>query len=101
MPVTRLCALASGHSKSGNNVLLYAAKYDNIPLVVNIAGRFDMERGIAERFGKDIFDILKKEGQVPWTTRNSRGEFKWTLTQKVCTSSCWRLVNWLSHCGTY
>jgi uncharacterized protein len=32
-----------GHSKSGNNVLLYAAKYDDVPLVVNLAGRFHMK----------------------------------------------------------
>ena len=34
-----------GHSKGGTGVILYAAAYDDIPLVVNIAGRFDNMRG--------------------------------------------------------
>lgn len=34
-----------GHSKGGTGVILYAAAYDDIPLVVNIAGRFDNMKG--------------------------------------------------------
>ena len=34
-----------GHSKAGSGVILYAAKYDDIPRVVNISGRFDNLRG--------------------------------------------------------
>ncbi len=34
-----------GHSKAGSGVVLYAAKYDDIPRVVNISGRFDNLRG--------------------------------------------------------
>ncbi len=34
-----------GHSKAGSGVILYAAKYDDIPRVVNISGRFDNQRG--------------------------------------------------------
>lgn len=34
-----------GHSKGGTGVVLYAAAYDDIPLVVNIAGRFDNMKG--------------------------------------------------------
>lgn len=35
-----------GHSKAGSGVILYAAKYDDIPRVVNISGRFDNQRGM-------------------------------------------------------
>jgi pimeloyl-ACP methyl ester carboxylesterase len=35
-----------GHSKAGGAVFLYAAKYADVPLVVNVAGRFDMARGV-------------------------------------------------------
>lgn len=34
-----------GHSKGGTGVILYAAAYNDIPLVVNIAGRFDNMKG--------------------------------------------------------
>lgn len=34
-----------GHSKAGTGVILYAAAYDDIPRVVNVAGRFDNMRG--------------------------------------------------------
>jgi solute carrier family 25 (adenine nucleotide translocator) protein 4/5/6/31 len=36
-----------GHSKGGTDVVLYAAKYDDIPRVVNVSGRFDNQRGAA------------------------------------------------------
>lgn len=35
-----------GHSKAGSGVILYAAKYDDIPRVVNVSGRFDNCRGV-------------------------------------------------------
>ncbi|KAK3188773.1 hypothetical protein Dsin_028334 [Dipteronia sinensis] len=44
----RLITAIIGHSKGGNVVLLYASKYNDIPIVVNISGRFDLERGIEE-----------------------------------------------------
>lgn len=34
-----------GHSKAGSGVVLYAAKYDDVPRVVNVSGRFEMTRG--------------------------------------------------------
>ncbi|AQK88047.1 alpha/beta-Hydrolases superfamily protein [Zea mays] len=33
-----------GHSKGGNAVLLYASKYHDVPAIVNISGRFALER---------------------------------------------------------
>lgn len=51
-----------GHSRSGTTVLLYALYFDDIPLVVNIAGRYRLERGINERFSKKQFDELEKNG---------------------------------------
>ncbi|KAL6215303.1 hypothetical protein ACLB2K_014734 [Fragaria x ananassa] len=38
-----------GHSKGGNAVILYGAKYKDVPVVVNISGRFNLERGIEGR----------------------------------------------------
>ena len=34
-----------GHSKAGSGVVLYAAKYDDVPRVVNVSGRFVMTSG--------------------------------------------------------
>ncbi|KAK9814056.1 hypothetical protein WJX72_000039 [[Myrmecia] bisecta] len=67
-----------GHSKGGSAVLLYAAKYDDIPRVVNVAGRFDCRRGFTERFGDDILERLEEEGQVEQDAQR----FKWVLTKE-------------------
>ena len=37
----------AGHSKGGDTVITYAGTYDDIPKVVNVSGRFHLERGIA------------------------------------------------------
>lgn len=51
-----------GHSKGGNIVLLYAAKYADVPKVVNVSGRFHMERGTRERFGATGLQKIQEEG---------------------------------------
>jgi alpha/beta superfamily hydrolase len=51
-----------GHSRAGTTVLLYAFYYDDIPIIVNIAGRYRLERGINERFSKKQLDELEKNG---------------------------------------
>lgn len=35
----------AGHSKGADSVVTYAAKYDDVPRVVNVSGRFDMHTG--------------------------------------------------------
>uniref|UniRef100_A0A7S3QKD6 Serine aminopeptidase S33 domain-containing protein n=1 Tax=Dunaliella tertiolecta TaxID=3047 RepID=A0A7S3QKD6_DUNTE len=73
-----------GHSKGANVVLLYAAQFDDVPLVINIAARFDMKRGIKERFGEEVLAKVQKLGQVPMTVRNDSGQtVKWLLTKKA------------------
>lgn len=62
-----------GHSKGGNVVLLYAQKYGNVSLVINLAGRFDMRRGVEERFGKSVYDqILNGETVRIRSERNGK-----------------------------
>ena len=53
-----------GHSKGGTDVLLYAAKYNDVPCVVNLAGRYELQRGVLERLGPEVLESLEKEGQV-------------------------------------
>ncbi|KAJ6802016.1 uncharacterized protein M6B38_193095 [Iris pallida] len=38
-----------GHSKGGNVVLLYASMYHDVGTVINVSGRFALDRGIKER----------------------------------------------------
>lgn len=54
----------TGHSKGGDVVLLNSAEYDNVPLIVNVAGRFDMTRGFRERFGEEAIAKVLRLGQV-------------------------------------
>ncbi|KAI4380360.1 hypothetical protein MLD38_006559 [Melastoma candidum] len=51
-----------GHSKGGNVVLLYASKFQDIEVVVNVSGRYNLNRGIEERLGKDYMETVEKVG---------------------------------------
>lgn len=45
-------------------MLLYASKYRDIHILVNVSGRYDLNRGIAERLGEDFMQIIKKDGYI-------------------------------------
>ncbi|XP_074331423.1 uncharacterized protein LOC141668433 isoform X2 [Apium graveolens] len=60
----RLVTAVIGHSKGGNVVLLYASKYSDVSTVVNISGRFNLERGIEWRLGKDFLKRIKQSGFI-------------------------------------
>ncbi|KAL3535607.1 hypothetical protein ACH5RR_004068 [Cinchona calisaya] len=60
----RKIAAILGHSKGANVVLLYASKYHDVPKVVNVAARFDLKRGIADRFGEDFLERIKRDGYI-------------------------------------
>ncbi|XP_057799789.1 putative uncharacterized protein YDL057W isoform X2 [Salvia miltiorrhiza] len=68
-----------GHSKGGNVVLLYASKYNDVQTVVNIAGRFDLRRGIEGRLGKDFQEKIKQYGFID--VRNRRGKTEYRVTE--------------------
>lgn len=53
----------------GDDVLIYASMYHDIPAVVNVSGRYDLKRGIEERFGKNILERLKKDGHIDVKTK--------------------------------
>lgn len=55
-------------------MLLYASMFDDVPLIVNIAGRFLMTRGIEERFGAENLAKVERLGQLPQATRTDKGE---------------------------
>ena len=69
-----VCAVL-GHSKGGNVVLLFASMFDGqIPLIINVAGRFDMKRGVEERFGATLMATVDKMGQAEVTAVTDSGK---------------------------
>lgn len=60
----RPVAAMVGHSKGATDVLLYAARYDDVPCVVNLAARYDLQGGVVERFGPEVMRQLDTHGKV-------------------------------------
>ena len=54
-------------------VLLYASKYRDIHVVVNVSGRYNLKRRIAKCFGEDFMEIIKKDGY--FDVKNKTGNF--------------------------
>ncbi|KAL4022231.1 hypothetical protein IC575_015958 [Cucumis melo] len=69
-----------GHSKGGNVVLLYASKYRDIHTVVNISGRFNLDKGIEGRLGRDFLQRIKQKGYID--VKNRRGKFEYRVTEE-------------------
>ncbi|XVF88766.1 hypothetical protein PTKIN_Ptkin19aG0078000 [Pterospermum kingtungense] len=74
----RVVSAILGHSKGGNVVLLYASKYRDIQIVVNVSGRYELKRGIAERLGEDFMEIIKKDGYIDVKNKTGRVEYRVT-----------------------
>jgi uncharacterized protein len=45
-------------------VLLYGSMYDDVKMIVNLSGRFDLRTGIKERLGEDFMQIIEKDGYI-------------------------------------
>ncbi|KAI3814483.1 hypothetical protein L1987_14123 [Smallanthus sonchifolius] len=58
----RVVSAIIGHSKGGNCVVLYASLHRDIPIVVNVCGRYNTHMGLEERLGKDYLERAKKDG---------------------------------------
>ncbi|KAL2545020.1 alpha/beta-hydrolase superfamily protein [Forsythia ovata] len=69
-----------GHSKGGNAVLIYASRYNDIQTVVNIAGRYDLKRGIEGRLGEDFREKIKQNGFID--VKNRRGKIEYRVTKE-------------------
>ncbi|XP_058073880.1 uncharacterized protein LOC131222731 isoform X1 [Magnolia sinica] len=67
-----------GHSKGGNVVVLYASMYHDVPMVVNVSGRFNLERGIEDRLGKDFMQRIKNDGFIDVKDEAGNVEFRVT-----------------------
>ncbi|XP_028556966.1 uncharacterized protein LOC110110260 isoform X1 [Dendrobium catenatum] len=73
----KICAI-SGHSKGGNVVLLYASMHNDVPVIINLSGRFALERGIDGRLGKEFMQRIKKDGFIDVKDRTGKVEFRVT-----------------------
>ncbi|KFK27517.1 hypothetical protein AALP_AA8G393500 [Arabis alpina] len=62
--INRVVPIILGHSKGGDVVLLYASKYHDIRNVINLSGRYDLKRGMAERLGEDFLERIKQQGFI-------------------------------------
>lgn len=76
----RLITAIVGHSKGGNVVLLYSSKYNDLPTVINISGRFHLEKGMEGRLGKDFLQRIKQNGFID--VKNRKGQFEYLVTQE-------------------
>lgn len=52
-------------------MLLYASKYSDVPIIVNISGRFALERGIDGRLGRNFMQRIAKDGYID--VKNKKG----------------------------
>ncbi|EYU20351.1 hypothetical protein MIMGU_mgv1a011673mg [Erythranthe guttata] len=64
----------------GNAVLMYASRYNDVRTIVNIAGRFDLKRGIEGRLGKNFQEKIEQFGFID--VENRRGEIEYRVTKE-------------------
>jgi len=86
----------AGHSKGGNVVILYASMYHDIYKVINLSGRFNLERGIGDRFGDDYMERINQHGFIDVENKTGRIIYRVTTgslmdrlktdMQSACTS---------------
>jgi alpha/beta superfamily hydrolase len=55
-----------GHSKGAAAVMQYAAKYDDVPLVISVAGRFDTSQTPRSRYTEQQWQQLADHGSFQW-----------------------------------
>eukprot|EP00752_Nemacystus_decipiens_P005125 g4650.t1 len=58
-----------GHSKGAAAVLRYGETFDDVPLVVNVAGRFDTSETPRSRFTEEQWDALETTGSFEWNVK--------------------------------
>ncbi|KAI3802850.1 hypothetical protein L1987_30995 [Smallanthus sonchifolius] len=76
----RVASAILGHSKGGNVVVLHASLHHDIRTVVNMSGRYKMDRGIEERLGKDYLERAKKDGFID--IKSKKGELLFRVTEE-------------------
>ncbi|KAF9681010.1 hypothetical protein SADUNF_Sadunf06G0181200 [Salix dunnii] len=83
--------LIQDYFAGGNVVLLYASKYNDVHTVVNISGRFNLEKGMEGRLGKDFLLRLQQHGYIDVFNRKGKFEYRVTeesLKDRLTTDTC-------------
>lgn len=76
-----------GHSKGGNIALIYASKYHDINTVINISGRYHLDRGIEVRLGENYMERIQENGYLTFTNRGKEHRAtKESLIERLNTS---------------
>ncbi|KMT17939.1 hypothetical protein BVRB_2g034590 isoform D [Beta vulgaris subsp. vulgaris] len=78
--IGRIITMIVGHSKGGNVVLLYAAKYHDVHRVINISGRFDLKKGSEGRLGKNFLERIENAGFIDVNSKS--GKFQYRVTKE-------------------
>ncbi|RIA98653.1 Alpha/Beta hydrolase protein [Glomus cerebriforme] len=61
-----------GHSKGAADVLLYASKYNDVPLIVSLSARYDHTQIPPNRFTPEQFEELQRKGSFVWVKYDNR-----------------------------
>ncbi|CAN0882010.1 hypothetical protein LINGRAHAP2_LOCUS14564 [Linum grandiflorum] len=60
--------------------MLYASKFKDVDIIVNISGRFYLDRGIEGRLGKDYLQRIRKDGYIE--VKNRKGQLAFRVTER-------------------
>ncbi|KAL4282699.1 hypothetical protein GQ457_16G003420 [Hibiscus cannabinus] len=72
----RVVSAILGHSKGACLVLLYASKYHDVRVIVNVSGRYNLKRGLTE----DFVEKIQKDGYIE--IKNKKGSVGYRVTEK-------------------
>uniref|UniRef100_A0A453IRD4 Small ribosomal subunit protein uS10c n=1 Tax=Aegilops tauschii subsp. strangulata TaxID=200361 RepID=A0A453IRD4_AEGTS len=75
-----IVVLCHGFSKGGDVVIIYASMYQDVSRVINISGRFDLKRGIADRLGSDYMERINQHGFIDVAQKT--GQFMYRVTKE-------------------
>lgn len=68
----------AGHSKGGNVVILYSSIHRDVASIINMSGRFDLRRGIADRLGSDYMEKIDRYGFIDVGVKTGRSIYRVT-----------------------
>ncbi|KAI3946359.1 hypothetical protein MKW98_010483 [Papaver atlanticum] len=60
--------------------LIYASKYHDVPIVVNVSGCFDMKKVNEQHLGRDFMERIKENGFID--VKDKEGKIKFRLTEE-------------------
>ncbi|KAI3714559.1 hypothetical protein L6452_21515 [Arctium lappa] len=75
----RLVSAIIGHSKGGDVVLLYASLHRDVQTVVNVSGRYSLDRGLEQRLGDNYLERAKRDGYID--VKSKTGEVLFRVTE--------------------